>query len=315
MWQIRWDWCVIIFLIMMNGLPLNVVAGEETSSSRDRATMLVIQAYEMGHSSAVFARQQELLKEALALSPDHPEAHNNLASIFEEENEHDSALDHYAKAAAANPLFAAPWFGMGEVYLKTGRPAFALECYLKAGCRGDRQAREKAARLVENKNGWAAEPGQITDKNSILLMLDPERRAEITRMLSQCGIRAQMRPVLVFRNILFETGSSAIKAESMNQVREIALALQEGHVASLTISGHTDRQPFANKSQVESDEANVELSRMRAESVAGELRRLGAGGTVLRTLGVGPFQPEVPDESPEAYARNRRVVIEAGTID
>lgn len=132
----------------------------------------------------------------------------------------------------------------------------------------------------------------------------------INRMIAQCGYRADVQPVFVFRNILFDVTSAAIKAESTAQIQEIGAALKEVPTARVVVSGHTDKQCFRGVSQEESDRRNIQLSRERADSVAMELARMSISADRLKTAGYGPTKPEEPGDNPETYAKNRRVTIE-----
>ncbi len=137
-------------ILFLNSLPL--FADQEDCS---KATKLVLQAYDMGKNS--YSEQKKLLHEAIRLCPDHPEAHNNLASILEEEKDYDAALLHYQKAVSARPDFAEAWFGIGEVYSKTGKSLLALEAYMKGS--NDPDARRKAEEIIRSEKYRFVESG------------------------------------------------------------------------------------------------------------------------------------------------------------
>jgi len=296
--------CVVILLLMS---PVSSYAGQSENCSL--ATKLVTQAYDKGHSPEVYAEQKRLLNQALQLCPDHPEAHNNLASIFEQEKNYDQALVHYRKALQAKPDFAQAWFGIGETYYKTGRFPLSLEAYLRA-CKTDKDAREKIRELLNSGRYKVSEEGEISYKDSLLLIFDKKRRDEIKSMIADCGFKADVAPVFVFRNILFDTGSAALKPESSAQLKEISDALKEAGNISVIIGGHTDRKPFKGKSQEESDNLNLRLSKERADSVARQLTKSGVTSDRIQTKGYGVTLPEISGDTPQAYVKNRRVTIE-----
>jgi outer membrane protein OmpA-like peptidoglycan-associated protein len=295
----------ILFLIVI--FPL---AGYSQESEDCRqATQLVIQAFDLGNSPSNFPEQKQLITKALELCPDHAEAHNNLGSVFEEEENYELALSHYKHAVAAKPDFAAAWFGIGEVYYKTGRFPLSLEAYLRA-CHSDKDARRRIEELLRENRYRVSEAGEILDKESLLLLFDKNRREKIRNMISECGFstKAVVEPEIIFRNILFDVGTANLKHEAHAQIREIGAALQELGSKSVRISGHTDRQPFKGYSREDSDRMNMRLSEERAAAVAEELKKMGISG--IQTKGYGPTIPIDRRDTQDAYTKNRRVVIE-----
>jgi outer membrane protein OmpA-like peptidoglycan-associated protein len=300
-------------LLLILGAAMPAAAFAQQTQDCHRATELVIQAFDIGQSPASFPEQKRLLNQALAICPDHPEAHNNLASILEEERQYDQALRHYRRAVEAKPDFAVAWYGVGEVYVKTGRFPLALEAYLRA-CHEDADARKRIRELLDSNRYSVTEAGEILDKESLLLLFDKNRRDNIRKMISDCGFRANVVPEVTFRNLLFETGSAELQPESIPQIREIGEALKAIHQTvapvNVRVAGHTDRQPFKGFSQAESDRMNMKLSRDRAASVARQLARMGIARDKIQTEGYGPNRPAVDGDTPEAYEKNRRVVLE-----
>lgn len=293
------------FVIMM----MLWVAPGMTNAADDcgRATEIVIQAFDLGHASQVYEKQKNLLKQALSLCLDHAETHNNLASIFEMEKQYGQSLFHYKAAVRSKPEFAAAWFGVGEIYSKTGRFPLALEAYLNA-CRQDEDARNRIKALLDQNRFRVTEAGEIMDKESLLLLFDKNRRGKIIKMISDCGFRASVIPEITFRNLQFDVGSARIQDSSIPQLNEIGAALREIR-GIIKISGHTDKQPFKWHSPEESDRLNLTLSKDRAKTVADYLVRMGLPRNRIQTQGFGSGNPLVHGDSPDDYANNRRVVI------
>jgi outer membrane protein OmpA-like peptidoglycan-associated protein len=281
-----------------------VLAGEETACRE--ATHLVQQAYDMGSSS--YPKQKELLNRAIRLCPNHPEAHNNLGVILETEKDYEAALVHYQKAVSIRPDYPEAWFGIGEVYYKTGKLVLSLEAYLK-GC-NDPDARKKAKELLDSRRYLISEPGEIANAENLSLLFDRERREKIDELRKACGFKAVVEHEYIFRNIRFDTGSASLKPESMRQIQELASALGSIGKSEIIIGGHTDRQPFKGHSQEDSDRMNMRLSEDRAAAVAKELTALGISATQIQTKGYGPTKPMIKGDTPEAYAQNRRVAVE-----
>jgi OmpA-OmpF porin, OOP family len=69
----------------------------------------------------------------------------------------------------------------------------------------------------------------------------------------------------------------------------------------VVIEGHTDN--------VGNRDANVRLSKARAEAVRNYLISKGITRNRLTTVGLGPDQPVASNDTPEGRARNRRVQL------
>lgn len=102
--------------------------------------------------------------------------------------------------------------------------------------------------------------------------------------------------------IYFDTGSSAVKPESEPALAEVAKLLGQDPALTLLVVGHTD--------MVGQLEANLELSRARAEAVVQALvTRHGVAAARLAGRGVGPLAPVAANDTEEGRARNRRVEL------
>ena len=102
--------------------------------------------------------------------------------------------------------------------------------------------------------------------------------------------------------IYFDTGSAVLKAESSAAIREMAKLLQTDPGLRVFVVGHTDT--------VGSVEANLKLSRDRAESVIRSLiADHGIASARLAPFGNGPFAPVASNASDDGRARNRRVEL------
>ena len=122
-------------------------------------------------------------------------------------------------------------------------------------------------------------------------------------------------PLPIPSDVLFDTGSAALKAEADAVLTELAEALAAGHPsAELTFIGHTDSRGDAA--------SNQQLSEERGSAVAGWFEEWaqanGVDGWSLAMEGRGDTEPAVQDVDedgvflPAAGAMNRRVEI---TID
>ena len=98
------------------------------------------------------AKSIEAYREALALDPDHADAHINLGRLLHEAGDAASAEDHYRRALAARPQDATAAFNLGVSLEDLGRGADALAAYEKAVALdpANADAHWNAANLCEN---------------------------------------------------------------------------------------------------------------------------------------------------------------------
>jgi len=113
-------------------------------------------------------------------------------------------------------------------------------------------------------------------------------------------------------DVLFDTGSAALKPEAAAQLDKLAAALRELETQIppdiawvMRIDGHTDIRPIATAEFP----SNWELSSERAISVVRYLIQQGVPPNRLVAAGFGEFQPIDPGDSEEALARNRRIEL------
>jgi chemotaxis protein MotB len=113
--------------------------------------------------------------------------------------------------------------------------------------------------------------------------------------------------------VLFPTGSAELQPEGIEQMRRIAGVIRE--IAReippdvpwiLRVDGHADRTPINPGGRFTS---NWELSAARAINVVRLLALLGVPENRLAATGFGEYQPIDPADTPEAYARNRRIEL------
>lgn len=104
-------------------------------------------------------------------------------------------------------------------------------------------------------------------------------------------------------NIQFDSGSSDIKEEYVEQLNSVAEKLSSfGDVIFVTVEGHTD---WKGK-QVD----NQPLSEARAASVANYLKgKLPLDDSKFEAVGFGELQPIADNKTEEGRLKNRRVVI------
>jgi OOP family OmpA-OmpF porin len=99
----------------------------------------------------------------------------------------------------------------------------------------------------------------------------------------------------------FAFGSARPTNESMKTLDEIATLLKAHPSATIRVESHTDA--------VGDQEANLNLSQARAESIKNELVDRGVDRARIETAGMGQNLPAASNDTPEGRARNRRSEI------
>jgi chemotaxis protein MotB len=136
------------------------------------------------------------------------------------------------------------------------------------------------------------------------------------RLRDVLGERADVRIVgdrFVFQSeVLFPPASAELSERGQQQIREIARVLQD--ISSrippdvnwlLRVDGHADRNPIRSPRFA----SNWELSAARAIAVAQLLIAEGLPSSRVAATAFGDNQPLDTADTPEAYARNRRIEL------
>src|SRR5207302_1484548 len=187
------------------------------------------------------------------------------------------------------------------------RQLAALEEALDASEKRDKQSQSKIADLGQRLNVALAQRVQE---------LSRYRSEFFGRLRAILGNRPDIRVVgdrFVFQSeVLFDSGSAAIKPEGRGEIDKLAAALLElekqipAEIAwVLRIDGHTDVRPIASPQFP----SNWELSSARAISVVQYLIARGVSPQHLVAAGFGEFQPVDTGGGEDAYRRNRRIEL------
>ncbi|MBX7243215.1 MAG: DUF937 domain-containing protein [Bacteroidia bacterium] len=102
-----------------------------------------------------------------------------------------------------------------------------------------------------------------------------------------------------FDRLLFDTGKSTLKAESVQQLKDVAEILKAYPQVELKIGGYTDNQGNAAN--------NLKLSEERAKAVVAELAKNGIDAKRLVPEGYGIQFPVADNNTEEGRAKNRRI--------
>ena len=130
-------------------------------------------------------------------------------------------------------------------------------------------------------------------------------RASLQGMVSAGKLRVvQKRGMLVVEMaeaILFDSAKSELKEEGRLAVAEMTAALASIPGRRFQVAGHTDDRG--------SEEFNWQLSADRALSVLRMMREAGMPGERISIAGYAWYMPDVPNDTDESRARNRRIEI------
>jgi outer membrane protein OmpA-like peptidoglycan-associated protein len=134
---------------------------------------------------------------------------------------------------------------------------------------------------------------------SVGLYLD-KQRAELEKVAevkkTENGLLVQMK-----NDILFDTGSDAIKAEGVVELNKMADILAKYSDDRVKIEGHTDAVGDATRNQA--------LSERRANAVRTVLVSRGVQEKQIEVHGFGESRPVADNGTAEGRARNRRVEL------
>ena len=102
-------------------------------------------------------------------------------------------------------------------------------------------------------------------------------------------------------NITFRTDSADINASFYPVLNSVAKVLNKYSNSTVLVSGHTDNTGSA--------EYNLNLSKMRAESVAAYLEGQGVKSNRVEVMGMGYSNPIASNDTAAGREKNRRVEI------
>jgi chemotaxis protein MotB len=187
------------------------------------------------------------------------------------------------------------------------RQLAAIEDALEASEKKDKEAQSRIADLGQRLNVALAQRVQE---------LSRYRSEFFGRLRAILGNRPDIRVVgdrFVFQSeVLFDTGSAAIRPEGKVELDKLASALTElekqipAEIAwVLRIDGHTDVRPISSPQFP----SNWELSSARAISVVQYLISRGISPQRLVAAGFGEFQPLDAGTTEDTYRRNRRIEL------
>jgi len=101
--------------------------------------------------------------------------------------------------------------------------------------------------------------------------------------------------------LLFDVDKAAVKPKSKESLTNLAVILNKYDDTEILLEGHTDATG--------TEEHNLELSRLRAQSVSNYLAEHEVKVTRFTIMGYGEDQPVAGNDTAEGRAQNRRVEV------
>jgi len=101
--------------------------------------------------------------------------------------------------------------------------------------------------------------------------------------------------------LLFAVDKAALNAQSKSNLAELAVILNKYPDTNILLEGHTDATG--------TEEHNLELSRLRAQSVSNCLTENGVDPRRFTIMGYGESQPIASNDSVDGRQQNRRVEV------
>ena len=137
-----------------------------------------------------------------------------------------------------------------------------------------------------------------------------KQEAELRRSMEGTGVQVQRQGdsinLVMPGNITFATNSADIASNFYGPLNNLASSFKQYNQNNIEIVGHTD--------STGSHQYNVNLSQLRAQSVANYLMAQGVEPGRLSSRGMGPDQPAASNATEAGRSQNRRVEIKLTPI-
>jgi chemotaxis protein MotB len=190
-----------------------------------------------------------------------------------------------------------------ELHAQMSRVAAALEASEQAGKQKDLQIANLGSRLN----------AALAQRVEELQRYRSEFFGKLRQVLAnRPGIQVVGDRFVFQSEVLFPVGSADVTQTGQDQIHQLAATLKQISTEIpkdvkwiLRVDGHADRQPVEGGRYA----SNWELSTARAINVVKLLISDGIQADRLAATGFGDNQPLDPADTPEAYAKNRRIEI------
>jgi chemotaxis protein MotB len=281
-----------IFLVLFMSLWLSGCVSKSNYQIKvDEATELTERVAELE------TRNEELQGRILALSQER----SDLRSSLSEAGEINSALQQDLRRARADldrleTVLSARSAEAGAALAEMRRTIDRLQ-----------EENRNLALLVEQER--IAREARVAQMKSTFDELMDKMESEIARgEITISELKGRLTVNMVDR-ILFDTGQSEIKSAGLEVLKRVGDILRQEEDKEIVIEGHTDNVPISARLR-QTFPTNWELSAARAINVVHYLQgRVGIPGERLTAVGLGPYRPVSPNDTPEGRAQNRRIQI------
>ncbi|HEY3172393.1 MAG TPA: OmpA family protein [Thermoanaerobaculia bacterium] len=186
-----------------------------------------------------------------------------------------------------------------------GKTRAELEASRKAAEDAQRSAEAERRRLEEQRKAEADRTAQIAQLQAEQQKTQEELRRTLSALAS---VREEARGLIVTLpgSIYFDVNKSDVKPAMRARIIEIARALAKVPGQRVLVEGHTDSDGPS--------EYNLQLSRLRAQSVRSALIEGGVSPDRIEAQGYGETRPVATNGTAAGKAQNRRVelVLEGG---
>jgi len=186
----------------------------------------------------------------------------------------------------------------------------ALEARLRQEAEARERAEEeaRALRLRADSLAVAAQTAAAVQERA-----GAEEKSRRDALLEALRARAASAPSLVsvdeanglvrvvLGGTLFPVGATDVAPSSAAEVRALGAILAGSPSTEISVEGHTD--------DTGTDEANLTISRLRAEAVRRLLLEGGVAGGAVTAVGKGEASPIADNGTREGRSRNRRVEV------
>jgi chemotaxis protein MotB len=174
----------------------------------------------------------------------------------------------------------------------------------------------RIAELLEEKEKEAREKREKLDEISRTYegLLDGMKDEVAQGRVTISQLRGKLS-VNVLDEILFDSGSAAIKPGGQQVLAHLGGVLAGITDKAVVIEGHTDIVPISGALAARFP-TNWELSTARATSVVRYFQETaGIAPERLSAMGFGPYRPVATNETPEGRLRNRRIEIKLVPVE
>ncbi|HEX9715626.1 MAG TPA: OmpA family protein [Desulfurivibrionaceae bacterium] len=250
-------------------------------------------AVEISRERGLIARR-DLLAKAIKQCPKDPEINFMQGYNLERLRDYNDALRYYVAASTLNPKHAKAFFGLGDIYMVTGKAQNAVAAYEKG--LGLDPGNKRAAKSLESARiKLKAQLGESVSSEEAVTVLFAEKSKD--REISP--IEATILRLL----ILFPDKSTELPEEGADQLSIMgarALTSRELKGAVFEVVGNTDDSGDGA--------ANLAISRKRAEAVRNYLiKNHNIAAKRLQVAAHGQTDPIVPNSTEQNRKINNRV--------